>query len=128
MNVNPVIPLEIKGVRIGWNSIGVPEVAVSVKNYSKTETIKAFTFVVRCYDAYGTLLKAHGYGDTDQYFIWQSGKIKPGGSWTDWDSYCTLYGLETAYTIEVWLNDMITTNNRVIDVPYSDRIVWTWTR
>ena len=47
----------VKAVARGFN----PEVALKVKNISKETTIKAFTFEVKCYDAYGTLLKAYNY-------------------------------------------------------------------
>lgn len=122
------IPLKITGIKVGRNSIGSPEVFVSVKNESKTKEIIAFTFATKCYDAYGRVLQAHGFGDSVEYWIWQEGKIKPGKSWSSSRWRWTLYGFDTAYKIEVWLYDMVTSSGETIGVESSEKVVWTWTK
>lgn len=126
--VDPKYPLKITDVRVGHNSIDTPEVFLTVKNTSATESIIAFTFATKCYDAYGYLLKAHGFGDTTEYWIWQEGTIKPGKTWSsDWWRW-TLYGFDTAYTIEVWLTDVRTADGRTISIPKTDATTFKWTK
>lgn len=126
--VEPKIPLILTRVKVGRNSIESPEVFLSVKNVSSNTDVIAFTFATRCYDAYGNLLKAHGFGDTTEYWIWQEGVIRAGKSWSsDWWRW-TLYGFDTAYTIEVWLTDIQTSDGRTIYVPKTDATTWTWSK
>ena len=126
--VEPKIPLILTRVKVGRNSIESPEVFLSVKNISSNTDVIAFTFATRCYDAYGNLLKAHGFGDTTEYWIWQEGVIKAGKSWSsDWWRW-TLYGFDTAYSIEVWLTDIQTADGRTIYVPKTDATTWTWSK
>ena len=124
----PSCPLELKSVSVGHNSIGTPEVYVNVKNNSKKESIDAFTFQTTCYNAYGTPLKAHGFGDTTEYWIWQEGVIKPKKSWSSNNWRWTLYGFEEAYTIEVTLVDVHTTSGKTIKYSPSSGNTIRWSR
>ena len=115
-------------MKVGHNSIGSPEVYVKVKNLSREKNIIAFRFATKCYNAYGTLLEAHGFGDATEYWIWQEGSIKPGKTW-GFSNWCwTLYGFDTAYSIDVWLTDYRTDDGTITDIPYDASNVWTWTR
>lgn len=125
--IEPRIPLELTNIRVRFNSADVPEVFVSVKNLSHKKSITAFTFATRCYDAYGNLLKAHGFGDSTEYWIWQEGIIKPKAKWSSNNWRWTLYGFDTAYKIEVWLTDLIA-DGRTITIPDSEKQVWEWSR
>jgi len=116
----------LENVRVGHNSIGSPEVYVKVRNTGEKNNIVAFTFATKCYDAYGNLLKAHGFGDTEEAWIWQEGSIKPGKTNTD-DNWCwTLYGFDTAYRIEVWLTHYRTSDGLTTTISPSDYHVITW--
>ena len=54
--------------------------------------------------------------------------IKAGKSWSsDWWRW-TLYGFDTAYSIEVWLTDIQTADGRTIYVPKTDATTWTWSK
>ena len=119
-------PLEMTGIKVGSNSIGVPLVYVSVKNTSKAKTFVAFTFSTKCYDAFGNLLKAHGFGDTEQSWIWQEGSIKPGTSWSSGNWRWTLNGFSTAYRIEVWMTYLQTSDSETIRIPSSEQQVFVW--
>ena len=125
--IEPKIPLELTNISVRFNSIDVPEVFVSVKNTSKTKNISAFTFATKCYDAYGNLLQSYGFGDSEEYWIWQEGIIKPGKKWSSNNWRWTLYGFDTAYKIEVWLVDMIA-DGREITIPNNSQQVWEWTK
>lgn len=117
----------LEKVSVGHNSIGSPEVSVKVRN-TGSNNIVAFTFATKCYDAYGNLLKAHGFGDTQESWIWQEGSIKPGKTNTD-DNWCwTLYGFDTAYRIDVWLTHYRTSDGITTTISPSDYHVITWSK
>ncbi|MBR5884091.1 MAG: Ig-like domain-containing protein [Bacteroidaceae bacterium] len=118
----------LEKVRVGHNSIGSPEVYVKVRNTGKKNNIVAFTFATKCYDAYGNLLKAHGFGDTEKSWIWQEGSIRPEKTNTD-DNWCwTLYGFDTAYRIDVWLTHYRTSDGITTTINPSDYHVITWNK
>ncbi|MBP3656613.1 MAG: Ig-like domain-containing protein [Clostridia bacterium] len=117
----------LEGVSVGHNSIGSPEVYVKVHNGGSSDVI-AFTFATKCYDAYGNLLKAHGFGDTEKSWIWQEGRIKPGKTYSD-NSWCwTLYGFDTAYRIDVWLTHYRTADGLTTTISPGDYHVFTWNK
>lgn len=118
----------LEEVKVEHNSIGSPEVLVKVRNISEDKDIIAFTFATKCYDAYGNLLKAHGFGDTEESWIWQDGVIKPGKAYDD-DAWCwTLYGFDTAYRIEVWLTHYRTSDGITTTISPADYHVVTWNK
>ncbi len=118
----------LEEVKVEHNSIGSPEVLVKVRNISEDKDIIAFTFATKCYDAYGNLLKAHGFGDTEESWIWQDGIIKPGKAYDD-DAWCwTLYGFDTAYRIEVWLTHYRTSDGITTTISPADYHVVTWNK
>ena len=118
----------LEDVKVGHNSIGSPEVYVKVRNTGTKNNIVAFTFATKCYDAYGNLLKAHGFGDTQESWIWQEGSIKPGKTNTD-DNWCwTLYGFDTAYRIDVWLTHYRTSDGLTTTISPGDYHVITWNK
>ena len=118
----------LEEVKVEHNSIGSPEVLVRVRNTSEDKDIIAFTFATKCYDAYGNLLKAHGFGDTEESWIWQDGIIKPGKAYDDDDWCWTLYGFDTAYRIEVWLTHYRTSDGVTTTITPSDYHVITWNK
>lgn len=120
--------LELNNIRVSQNSIGSPLVYVTVENTSTDDGIIAFTFATRCWDAYGNLLKAHGFGDTTEYWIWQEGVIQPGRTWSSDYWRWTLYGFDTAYKIEVWLVEYRTSDGRTVTIPKNETQVLTWTK
>ena len=128
--VEPDVPLEITAVRIFYNSIGTPEICISVKNISKEKSVVAFTFSTQCYDAFGNVLKAHGFGDSISSWLWQEKTLKPGKKWSSNNLYWTLYGYEAAYKIEIWLDSVRTSDGNTITIPYSKRSndIWVWTK
>ena len=117
----------LEEVKVGHNSIGSPEVYVTVRNTSEDKDIIAFTFATKCYDAYGNLLKAHGFGDTEESWIWQEGVIKPGKACDD-DWCWTLYGFDTAYRIEVWLTHYRTSDGVTTTISPADYHMVTWNK
>lgn len=126
VDVEPKYIASLTKMKVGHNSIGSPEVYVAVKNVGSSDNIIAFTFATRCYDAYGNLLKAHGFGDTTEYWIWQEGILKPKKSTSASNWRWTLYGFDTAYRIDVWLTDYRTSSGTTVNIPESDSQVFTW--
>lgn len=121
-------PLRITDVKISFNSINTPEVYLSVENTSSNTIVDAFTFETKCYDAYGNLLQAHGFGDTISSWIWQEGLIKENSKWASSSWHWTLYGYETAYRIEIYLTSVHTSNGQTITIPLDNSIIWTWNK
>lgn len=115
----------LENINVRYNSIGSPEVSVKVRNDGTNDVI-AFTFATRCYDAYGNLLKAHGFGETEKSWIWQEGRIKPGKIYSDNSWHWTLYGFDTAYRIEAWLTHYRTADGTVTTISANDYNVITW--
>lgn len=100
-------PLVFDELRLSKNSIGTPEIHVTVTNTS-TKGVKAFVVEAECENAYGYVLKRYGYGDMAYRGIYQTG-LDPGETRTvTW----TLYGFDTAYKIRVKLESTIDVNDR----------------
>lgn len=119
-------PISLESVRVDYNSIGVPQVAVSVKNVGDNQDIIAFTFATKCYDAYGYELKAFGFGEATKYWIWQEGKLRPGKSTANDDWWWTLNGFDTAYQIDVWLTDYRTADGTTVTISPAEYDIVTW--
>lgn len=119
---------KLKTVKVGYDSIGTPEVYVSVKNVSRSKDIIAFTFATRCYNAYGNELQAHGFGDTVKGWLWQEGKLRPNQATKTSACYWPLYGFDAAYSVDVWLTSYRTSDGTIVDIPDKDIEVITWTR
>lgn len=100
-------PLEFTELSLGKNSIGVPVIHVKVTNVS-TRPVKAFTVKAKAWNAYGSALKAFGFGDYVYSGIYQT-TIEPGETRT---ARWTLNGYDTAYKIEVTLDSAISDNNK----------------
>lgn len=100
-------PLEFAELTLGKNSIGVPMIYVKVTNIS-ARPVKAFTVKAKAWNAYGSALKAFGFGDYVYSGIYQT-TIEPGETRT---ARWTLNGYDTAYKIEVTLDSAISDNNK----------------
>jgi len=77
-------PLQITGMDVRENSIGIPEVTLTVINNSK-KVIDAFEVEFVCRDNFGRTLRSFGYGASSYVGISQN-RIAPGGfeddTWT----------------------------------------------
>ncbi len=100
-------PLEFVELTLSRNSIGTPEIGVTVTNVS-AKPVKAFTIKAQAWNAYGSLLKEFGFGDSVFSGISQK-TIEPGQTRTVW---WTLYGYDTAYEIEVSLDSAMHTDGK----------------
>jgi len=100
-------PLQLEGLAITQNSIGVPQARFTVRNIS-TQPVKAFRVEVDVWNAYGARLKRYGYGEKTFGGIYQDA-IEPGRSETvTW----TLHGFDTAYTIEGTITSAVFDNDK----------------
>lgn len=100
-------PLEFTELSLSKNSIGVPVIHVKVTNVS-IRPVKAFTVKAEAWNAYGSALKAFGFGDYVYKGIYQT-TINPGETKTvKW----TMNGYDTAHRIEVRLDSAIADNDK----------------
>ena len=100
-------PLEFTELSLSKNSIGAPVIHVKVTNVS-IRPVKAFTVKAEAWNAYGSALKAFGFGDYVYSGIYQT-TIEPGETRTvRW----TMNGYDTAHKIEVTLDSAITDDNK----------------
>ena len=115
------VNIEIASVSFGKDSIGTPQVYVTFKNTSNSESIDRIDFAIKCYDAYGTEIKPYGfYSRTDNFFdeqIIHPGKRTP----SDWR--WTIYGVDGMKSIDIAILKYHTTNGRTITVP-EDQLNW----
>jgi len=93
LSANHNIPLKVLSATVSYNSIGTPEVNLTVKNLTK-KTIVAYRMNVRAYDDFDR--RANSWATNDNLFkgISQNNSIGSGSSQTDtWD--LTFYDLAT---------------------------------
>lgn len=129
VHVESLIPLEIIKVTVRevW---GTPRLYIAVKNNSQKDSILAFKYSVRCYDAFGNVLHAYDseHGDTEANMIWDddnNNPIKPGQTWDSLKKnyYWRLSAYDTAYSVEAWLTSIQTVDGDTINIPASEQVI-----
>ena len=114
------VPIMIASARIGRNMAGVPEINVVFRNNSKF-SLDRIDFVVRCYDAYGDIIKGYDrYSETLCYY--QEGILYPGKA-TPTNHQWTLYGFDGAKKIEIAIVKYHFTTGETVIVPEDQ---WKW--
>lgn len=115
-----VLDVSIDSIKIGENSIGTPEVYVVLKNCSADLTIDRVDFLVKCYDAYGDLIKPYGrYTYTSCFY---DDKIKPGyKSPSHWR--WTLYDCDGTDSVNIAIEKYHATDGTTVSVP-DDQLAW----
>ena len=111
LSANHNIPLKVLSATVSYNSIGTPEVNLTVKNLTK-KTIVAYRMNVRAYDDFDR--RADSWATNDNLFkgISQNNSISSGTSQTDtWD--LTFYDLATQVKYV-----------KITEVRFSDGTTW----
>ena len=101
------------------NSAGTDEAYITLKNKLKV-SVDRVDFYVKCYDAYGNLIKGYNYYDVSSCFYDEI--IKPGES-SDKDIYWGLYGFSGTKSIEVAIVSYHTITGETIEIP-EDQLFW----
>ena len=114
------VPIEITGVRLGYNSIGNPEVYVQFKNTGDKD-IDAIDFYVESKDNYGEVVKPYS-SYAYSAFTFQERVIAPGKS-TSSDWCWTIYGADTTKSIRIGICKYHTTDGTTVEVPKNQ---YTW--
>ena len=100
------------------NSAGTDEAYITLKNKLKV-SVDRVDFYVKCYDAYGNLIKGYNHYDVSSCFYDEI--IKPGES-TDKDIYWGLYGFTGTKSIEVAIVSYHTITGETIEIPADSRL------
>ena len=119
MAVTPA-PIGIKINKIEINSAGTPEAHIQFTN-TGDKTIIALEFNVKCYDAFGDIIK--GYGRYDVYGgTYQDQTISPGKT-TPSNWYWDMFGFSNTKTIEVAISKYKLEGEEAVEIPY-DQQIW----
>ena len=124
--VEPEIPLVLDDIAVGYSLHGMPEVTPVLSNLSFATDVTAFSFAVRCNDAYGNPLMIGGAdgepGDFTQVFTWSEGTIKPGETFGQEEDawFAGISGADMAYEIEVWLTEVTAADGTVFRIPLGE--------
>ncbi|MGI6670014.1 MAG: DUF6273 domain-containing protein [Christensenellales bacterium] len=107
-------PVEIKSIKVKTNSAGTPEAYIQFKNIGEKKLI-AFDFDVKCFDAYGNVIKGYGrydvYRGTYQEKALSPGKVSP----SNW--HWGLYGFDNTKTIEVTITRYLVEDTAAVEIP-----------
>lgn len=107
------VPFNISIKKVKTNSAGTPEVDIVFTNTGKQD-IAAFDFYVKCYDAYGEIVK--GYSRYDYYAGTYQEKTLKAGKATPSNWYWSLYGFDNTKTIEVAITKYKPTKGEVVEI------------
>ena len=111
---NPAInDISIESVKIEENSIGIPLLYVVFQNNGE-KTIDRIDFRLKCFNAYGELIRPSILSDEKQYFF--DTNLKP-GYLSDKDRFLSLGGFSGARSVEIAVIKYHTTNGETIEVP-----------
>lgn len=114
-------PLELTACKLATNSIGTPTIEPVFKN-TGSKAVEAFDFYVRCYDAYGEIVKQ--YNNTYNVFAatYQANTIQPGGE-TQREWQWTMYGFDTVKRAEIAVIRYKLAGELAVTIPES-QFVW----
>lgn len=122
-DVSPIpnhLDVSISSVKIGENSIGSPEIHVVLKNESSTLTIDRVDFRIKCYDAYGDLIKLYNRYTYSACFY--DGTLKPGYKSPE-NHRWTIYDGDGTRTVQVAIEKYHATDGTTVSVP-EDQLEW----
>ncbi len=112
--------ISIYSVSIKQDSIGTPQIFVRLRNNSKN-SVDRIDFSVKCYDAYGALVKGYGVYSQSACF-YDASTIKSGGI-TPSDYRWTFYGYDGVKSIEIAITKYHFTNGKTVEIP-EEQYVW----
>jgi hypothetical protein len=121
-NTNPATepaPIAISIKELKYNRAGTPELYLQFTNESDKDLV-AFDFYVRCYDAYGEIVK--GYNRYDVFSgiydeVLKAGTTSPNGYYYD------LFGFDLAKNVEVAVTRYKIDGENAVDIP-ENQLVW----
>ena len=116
-----VLDVSISSVKIDDNSIGSPEIYVVLKNDSSTLTIDRIDFRIKCFDAYGDLIKLYNRYTYSSCF-YDDSLLKP-GSKTPASHRWTIYDGDGTKSVKVAIEKYHATDGTVVTVP-EDHLEW----
>ena len=126
--VEPLIPLTMEGMDISHNLLGVPQISPTVVNRSFGEEVTSFTVSVVCRNAYGEIIIPAGAESTVQRYTWSHGCLGPGESLTEETWFAQMTGFEMIYSVEAWLDEVVTADGAVHVIPAEDARIFTWVK
>ena len=91
-------PISVEVLSFDHNSANAPELYAVFTNTGDA-TIEAFDFAVRCYDSYGEVIKAFGFGD-EMFGARMPYALAPGES-TDSSLHWTMNGFDDTRSVEI---------------------------
>lgn len=113
-------PISVQVRSLKNNSAGTPELTMQFTNTGEKEIV-ALDFYVRCYDAYGEVVK--GYGRYDVYSgTYQDASILPRkSSPSNW--YWALYGFDTVKSVKVAIVKYKLAGEDAVEIPEAE-LIW----
>ena len=115
-----VLDVSVASVKIGENSIGSPEIHVVLKNNSSTLTIDRVDFRIKCYDAYGDLIKLYNRYTYSACFY--DGTLKPGYKSPD-NHRWTIYDGDGTRSVRVAIEKYHATDGTTVSIS-EDQLEW----
>ena len=122
INPNLIIepaPIAISIRELKDNSAGTPELYLQFTNESDRDLV-AFDFYVRCYDAYGEIVK--GYNRYDVFSGIYDERLKAGTT-SPKSYYYSLFGFDLAKKVEVAICRYMIDGEDAVDIP-DDQLAW----
>lgn len=115
------LDVAVDSVRIDRNSAGTTLVFVVFKNKSSTLSIDRIDFNVRCYDAYGDVIKKYGRNEILPCFY--DGSVLNPSAKSHSDHRWTLYGTDGTKEVDIAIAKYHATDGTTIIVP-DDQLEW----
>ena len=114
IKVPDTMDISVYSVDIGYNSLGDPEVYVRFKNEGSVP-IDRVDFDIRCYDAYGDLVKGYGYYIYSECW-YEASTIYP-QSLSNSGHYWELFGFEGTRSVSIRIRKYHTTSGETVKIP-----------
>ena len=112
----------ITSIELGTNPYGAPCIFLRIFNLTDY-ALDRVDFTVRCYDAYGKLIKSYYKSATHEDCFYDGVLLPKEG--TPADHYWSLYGYYGIHTVYITVTKYHTADGRTVRIPKSQRTIYT---